>query len=223
MVRNEEVEARLNKLAAEVLKDMGQPTKESDMALAQAFVVYGIRKPEYPGTIDLETIVRKYGWLGWLFDKLFGKRADELLKESIRAIESYRHWCNQEIDLSRSEHSLRASLLAAATQHEKHVCLRAEAEAERIRDRASKAASKARDKTVVELRQILLFGHIRLIQRELIVAQQCQMTEVAYHLRQELDDCFQAAREQWNDIAVIATELSRFDALIADSGNKPTR
>jgi len=214
MERNDEAEARLKELAELVLKNHDMPIAESDVSLIQAFIVWGLGEPSRPGKREVDSFFRSAGPLGWLLAKVFGGQIRKHLQQSAEQVLDSEHSYRANVSRLTGTLYLRSQLINNAAYAREHIRREAQDEGKAILDKASKAASKARDKTVKELRELLLLGRTLLLRKELLIAQECQMTEVATLLRQDLDECYQVAMERLGDISTITEELSRFDATI---------
>ncbi|MDP2873914.1 MAG: hypothetical protein Q8N84_01290 [bacterium] len=218
-MKDREAEVRLEQLARKVLDEMGLPTESSGVELAQAFMTFGLEEPGRQ-KVSFKAIFDDFGILGWILAGVFRGKVklllERLAQEAEHALRVYRDeqgWLWDEVHL-------RERLIQAAVWEKQRAQWEAQNEGRKCRDRASRAATKTRNATVDQLRQLLKLASIRLLEQQLEVAKRAQLDEQVQELQEALTKAFRNALGELGDTAKLVDDLAAFDALMNSTSKR---
>ncbi len=215
-MKDQTAEARLKELAQAVVTEVGIPTKDSNVGLYQAFMAFGLEEPRRR-EIDLKVIFDDFGILGWFLAGVLRGRVRKLLERVSQEVDYTIRYHRGEQKRFWDESYFREKLLEAVAWERERARWDAQDGGKRIRDGASRAATKTRNATVEQLRQLLKLAKIRLLEQQLEVAQRAQLSEEVQKLQEALTQAFNEALEEFGDVAAVVEELAEFDVLMAST------
>lgn len=217
---NAEAEARLRGLALLVLKESGYPLTE-DLTLIQAFMAHGFTETE-PQEVEMSfrKIVDTFSFPGWLLSLVFPKMKTFI--ENIMEKEKYhRERRRAEMEPYTEEVYLRNKIVQQTMRNLDQERWKESQEAKKIRDEAGRAASKIRENTIDQLRELLQLANIRILQEQLKFAKEANLVDEQIALAGQIALKYKEALDKLREISKLVEANQNLDVLLAEPLKKP--